>query len=481
MKKAKKFLVGLLALLSVSAFALGFVACEKDNGEQKGQEYEEEYEERHKHTYTGRIVDPTCGERGYTTYRCSGCGDVYEGNYVRALGHNYIAEINEEYLIEKTICGYNQYFYSCSVCGVASNLSTFVDWNSDIQHIYPDEWIVDEEKHIRYCSGYCTGMQPEQGEHEYEDGVCVVCGYEFIEVESISLEQEIYYSDRMGTKARIKPIIEPSNATIKTLDWTFSEGDWIVDETQEEGVYSVNNLNNCTATLTITTYNGKTVSCTVVSEYCIEELRFSQNEYTLEVGSFSNGAISYYQYPSYGNCDLILSVADESVAMIYDGQILALKEGTTTLTMSTHSGLSDTCTLICVGEIAPKFVLNTPSCPTEIANWSNPAYFQTQTATINTIEYTFSELKNIDMLDIKITVKGKKTWCKYTGSYQFKINYKLYDGDGVVVKSGTMSSYSCDVGENFVINETITLRNFDFDNMTDAMRNYTITFSDVAW
>ncbi len=39
------------------------------------------------HSYTTRIVAPTCTEKGYTSYVCSKCGDEYQDHYVGALGH----------------------------------------------------------------------------------------------------------------------------------------------------------------------------------------------------------------------------------------------------------------------------------------------------------------------------------------------------------------------------------------------------------
>ena len=42
----------------------------------------------HTHSYRAVVTDPTCTERGYTTYTCS-CGESYVSNYVNALGHDW--------------------------------------------------------------------------------------------------------------------------------------------------------------------------------------------------------------------------------------------------------------------------------------------------------------------------------------------------------------------------------------------------------
>ena len=41
------------------------------------------------HKYEKQIVNPTCTEQGYTEYKCSICGDVYNDDYIDAKGHNY--------------------------------------------------------------------------------------------------------------------------------------------------------------------------------------------------------------------------------------------------------------------------------------------------------------------------------------------------------------------------------------------------------
>ena len=56
-----------------------------------------DWNEPHEHSYVSKVTEPTCTEKGYTTYTCD-CGDSYEDDYVDALGHSY-----EEG--ECTVCG----------------------------------------------------------------------------------------------------------------------------------------------------------------------------------------------------------------------------------------------------------------------------------------------------------------------------------------------------------------------------------------
>lgn len=45
----------------------------------------------HIHTYESIATEPTCTERGYTTYTCE-CGESYIGNYVDATGEHTFGE-----------------------------------------------------------------------------------------------------------------------------------------------------------------------------------------------------------------------------------------------------------------------------------------------------------------------------------------------------------------------------------------------------
>ena len=68
----------------------------------------------HTHNYTVyQVVNPTCTEKGYTVYYCSGCGGTYKGNYVNATGHNYVK--NGTLTRQCALSNVSQSFI-CSVC-----------------------------------------------------------------------------------------------------------------------------------------------------------------------------------------------------------------------------------------------------------------------------------------------------------------------------------------------------------------------------
>ena len=64
------------------------------------------------HKYGKVVTDPTCTDKGFTTYTCSVCGDTYVADYVDALGHQYDKDVTDPTCTDK---GYTT--YTCSVCG----------------------------------------------------------------------------------------------------------------------------------------------------------------------------------------------------------------------------------------------------------------------------------------------------------------------------------------------------------------------------
>ena len=63
-----------------------------------GSDDNELYILNREHSYTATITPPTCTEKGYTTYTCTGCGDSYVADETAATGHTYANGIC-------TVCG----------------------------------------------------------------------------------------------------------------------------------------------------------------------------------------------------------------------------------------------------------------------------------------------------------------------------------------------------------------------------------------
>ena len=92
----------------------------------------------HVHRYTETVTEPTCTEKGYTTYTCI-CGRSYVDNYVDALGHTEVVDPAVAATCEKTGLTEGKH---CSVC---------------------NEVLVAQKE------------TPKTG-HKFENGKCSVCG-----------------------------------------------------------------------------------------------------------------------------------------------------------------------------------------------------------------------------------------------------------------------------------------------------------------
>ena len=173
MKKAKKFLVGLLAFASVSAFALGFTGCEDEkpsvgtgNGTNTEQGGDDTNEEVHTHVYldllnVNYIAQQATCTSGTIYYQSCACGkkgtETFE--YGDPIAHEYDEQVaTDEYFVSVANC-YNQaqYYYSCE-CG-AKGEYTFgygeYAHRFDQEVLTRDYWYDDEDYYLA-SAGDCT-------------------------------------------------------------------------------------------------------------------------------------------------------------------------------------------------------------------------------------------------------------------------------------------------------------------------------------
>ena len=151
------------------------------------------------HKYESVVTDPTCTEKGYTTYTCSACGDSYVADYVDANGHTAGAEADCTNAQTCTVCGaelaeelghkYESVVtdptctekgyttYTCSACG-DSYVDDYVDANGHTAGAEADctnaqtctvcgEEIAPATGHTPGAAADCTNAQ-----------TCIVCGAE---------------------------------------------------------------------------------------------------------------------------------------------------------------------------------------------------------------------------------------------------------------------------------------------------------------
>ena len=138
------------------------------------------------------IIAPTCTQKGYTIYKCTGCGDSYNGDYTEAKGHDY-----ESKIVKPTCTAQGYTRYTCKTCG-----NTYTDHFVEAEGHKYGEWTtvkeptcVDLGKDERTCSvcSYVDERDTDALGHSYKDTVidpsctergntvheCERCGYTY--------------------------------------------------------------------------------------------------------------------------------------------------------------------------------------------------------------------------------------------------------------------------------------------------------------
>lgn len=101
-----------------------------------------------------KIVEPTCTTKGYSVFKCTSCGDEYEGNVKLALGHNYDVET-----VEATCTTYGCIKHTCLNCGDTYE----TDVRTALGHKYTE-----------------TTKEATCTENGGQLHTCTVCGYEYL-------------------------------------------------------------------------------------------------------------------------------------------------------------------------------------------------------------------------------------------------------------------------------------------------------------
>lgn len=110
------------------------------------------------HSYNSTVTAPTCTAKGYTTYKCSRCGDTYTGNEVEALGHKY-GTLVQQVNATCTSDGMSAY-YKCSTCQTYFDSSKNATTASALVITSPGHsattWTKDSKNHYKVCTTCST-------------------------------------------------------------------------------------------------------------------------------------------------------------------------------------------------------------------------------------------------------------------------------------------------------------------------------------
>ena len=147
------------------------------------------------------MVAPTCTQKGYTIYKCTGCGDSYDGDFIEAKGHDY-----ESKIVKPTCTAQGYTRYTCKTCG-----NTYTDNFVEAEGHRYGEWVtvkeptcVDLGKDERTCSvcSYVDERDTDALGHSYKDIVvdpsCTERGNTIHECERCGHTYTDSYTDATG-------------------------------------------------------------------------------------------------------------------------------------------------------------------------------------------------------------------------------------------------------------------------------------------
>ncbi len=215
---------------------------------------------------------------------------------------------------------------------LSKDCTLYVDPDENWEGLGGYDWAIPENATI-YCYTNSTAHQYAQKyNHKFEllDAKP--------EVESVDLNKHTLTLG-VGQAYTLKPIVTPDGAET-TFKW----------KTSKKDIATVTSLGKVTgravgkATITVTTENGKTCTCTVVVRPAPTSITLNKTEMTLGVGQMytlqttmtPDNAATYQQWTS----------SDTKVAVVNaNGRVTGKKVGTAVITVKTTNNLTATCTV----------------------------------------------------------------------------------------------------------------------------------------
>ena len=270
------------------------------------------YKPIHLHSYTVKVIAPTCTEKGYTIHTCSGCGNSYKDTYTDATGHSYTTKVIAPTCTEK---GYT--LHTCTNCE-DSYKDTYTD---KLEHEY-GEWTITGDKAVHKCK-HC-------GAEETKPLAASIT----LDRTSVSIEK--------GKTLTLKAVVAPDNAYSKSVSWTTTDNNIV---TVSDGTVTAKGVG--TAAITASTSNGKTATCIVtVTNPTVAVTGISLNKTSAAINKGSSITLTATITPSDATDKTVTwTTSNSSVATVSNGTVTAKAVGTTTITAKTSNGKTATCTV----------------------------------------------------------------------------------------------------------------------------------------
>ena len=117
--------------------------------------------------YTATVTDPTCEDKGYTSFECEVCGYSYKDNYIDAKGHKY----DEAHIC--TVCGVpadtSGHVYSDGVCTICGKSEAPAAWDGSVSEMLEGEgseqspYLITSGADLAYLAAQVNGGEKYAG------------------------------------------------------------------------------------------------------------------------------------------------------------------------------------------------------------------------------------------------------------------------------------------------------------------------------
>ena len=196
---------------------------------------------------------------------------------------------------------------------------------------------------------------------------------------SLALNQTSVTLDISTNKTvQLMPIINPSTANVQNKVTWKSEDLGIATVDKNSGL--VTGVKNGSTTIIATTENGKSATCKITVQTSPTSVTLNQTNVTLDISTNKTVQLTATINPSTANVQtgITWKSNDPSIATVKDGLVTGVKNGSTTITVTTDNGKSASCK-VTVQTSPTSVTMNTTSVTLDLSRTTTT----TLTATVN--------------------------------------------------------------------------------------------------
>lgn len=408
------------------------------------------------HTYTEEITaQASCSQVGTKTFTCTLCGDSYTEE-IPMLAHTFGKETVSK---PATCTEKGEKSATCTVCGATEVTGTI----STIDHPYDDGVITKEatctaEGEKVYTCTACDDkytVPVKKTSHNYVSKVttAATCTKEGVETLTCSICKDSYTKSISKAKHNYSSKVTTAATCTKAGVKTYTCSDCKDTYTESIAKAKHNYTSKVTTAATCTKAGVKTYTCSACKDTYTEKIAAKGHNYTSKTtaaATCTNAGSKTYTCSDCGNSykETISAKGHKWVDATCTKAKYCSNCKTTSGSALGHDYKSgDNCSRC---GAAPSVTFIFPSTPATYSDYDS-LYRKNTSCEITGISASLNYVSYDGTVDYEVLISGTCTYNREGNSVstRMRFGYKLYDADGIVVDSGSVSTESVAVGEKF--------------------------------